>query len=205
MGIVEIISLCLIMLIGASIPSSSVVLVVARSLTHGIPNGISASLGIVCGDVIFILLVIYGLSEIAESMGWLFLLIKYLGASYLIWLGVTLLFSKSTVIAVEKNTQKGDLATSFVAGLLLTLGDVKAIFFYISLFPAFIDPAKLSAIDVAVVLIIDIFLVGGIKIFYAYSAKKVASLSSKHRLQKGTKKLAGGLMVGAGGYLMVKA
>lgn len=205
MGIVEIISLCLIMLIGASIPSSSVVLVVARSLTHGIPNGISASLGIVCGDVIFILLVIYGLSEIAESMGWLFLVIKYLGASYLIWLGVTLLFSKSTVIAVEKNTQKGDLVTSFVAGLLLTLGDVKAIFFYISLFPALIDPVKLSAIDVAVVLIIDIFLVGGIKIFYACSAKKVASLSSKHRLQKGTKKLAGGLMVGAGGYLMVKA
>ncbi len=116
MGIIEIFSLILIMAVGASIPSSSVALVVARSLTHGIPNGISVSIGIVLGDTLFILLVVFGLSVVAESMGWLFLVIKYIGATYLIWLGLTLFLSKPTAIEVEKSTKKGDLVTSFFGG-----------------------------------------------------------------------------------------
>jgi threonine/homoserine/homoserine lactone efflux protein len=46
------------MAVGAFIPSSSVALVVTRSLTHSIPNGISVSIGIVADDAIFILLVV---------------------------------------------------------------------------------------------------------------------------------------------------
>ncbi len=204
MGIIEIISLILIMAIGASIPSSSVALVVARSLTHGIPNGISVSVGIVLGDTIFILLVVFGLSVVAESMGWLFLAIKYIGATYLIWLGLTLFLSKPTTVEVEKNTKKGDLITSFFAGLFLTLGDVKAIFFYISLFPAFIDLGELTLTDAVVVLLIDIIIVGGVKIFYAFSARKVSSISKRHGLENKTKKIAGGFMIGAGSYIIVK-
>ncbi len=205
MGIIEIVSLVLIMAVGAFIPSSSVTLVVARSLTHGIPNGISVSIGIVVGDAIFILLVVFGLSVVAESMGWLFLAIKYIGATYLIWLGFTLLLSKSTAIEIEKIATKGDLATSFFAGLFLTLGDVKAIFFYISLFPAFINLKELSQTDIAIVLLIDVIVVGGIKIFYAFSARKVASISKRHGLDNKIKKVAGGFMIGAGSYIIVKA
>lgn len=205
MGIIEIFSLVLIMAIGASIPSSSVVLVVARSLSHGIPNGIAASIGIVLGDTIFILLVVFGLSVVAESVGWLFLIIKYVGATYLIWLGLTLLLSKPTKVEVEKGTQKGDLVTSFFAGLFLTLGDVKAIFFFISLLPAFVNLGELALGDVVVVLLIDIIVVGGVKIFYAFSARKVASVSKKHGLEDKTKKVAGGFMIGAGSYIIVKA
>ncbi len=205
MGIIEIISLVLIMAIGASIPSSSVVLVVARSLSHGIPNGIAASVGIVLGDSIFILLVVFGLSVVAESVGWLFLIIKYVGATYLLWLGFTLLLSKPAKVEVEKGTQKGDLVTSFFAGLFITLGDIKAIFFFISLLPAFVNLGELALGDVAVVLLIDIIVVGGVKIFYACSARKVASVSKKHGLEDKTKKVAGGFMIGAGSYIIVKA
>ncbi len=204
MGLVEIGLLILILLIGASIPSSSVVLVVARSLTHGIPNGISAAIGIVCGDIVFIILVIFGLTLIAESMGWLFLTIKYIGATYLIWLGVTLLLSKPTLIEIEKKAQKADLVTSFFAGLFLTLADIKAIFFYISLLPAFINLAELSSADVIVVLMIDILIVGGVKILYALSAGKVASLSKSPGYENKIQKLAGSLMVGVGSYIIVK-
>ncbi|MCP4188939.1 MAG: LysE family translocator [Gammaproteobacteria bacterium] len=204
MGAVETISLFLVMAIGALIPSSSVVLVVARSLSHGIPNGISVSLGIILGDLIFIVLVIFGLSVIAETMGWLFLAIKYIGAAYLIWLGYTLLFSRSTMNKVEPSSQKGNLVASFLAGLFLTLGDVKAIFFYISLFPAFINLGELTFIDILVIMLIDIVTVGGVKIFYAFSAEKVASISKGCGLENKTRKAAGGFMLGVGSYIIVK-
>ena len=86
MDIFETASLCLIMLTLALIPSASVALVVTRSVTHGVANGISVSLGIVLGDLVFICLAILGLSVVAETMDWLFVTLKYIGASYLLWL-----------------------------------------------------------------------------------------------------------------------
>lgn len=206
MGIFEAASLCFVMLTLALIPSSSVALVVTRSVTHGIPNGIAVSLGIVLGDLIFILLAILGLSMIAETMGWLFLAIKYIGATYLIWLGYTLLTSKSKIaITVKNSSQKGSLVFSFLAGLLFTLGDIKAIFFYVSLFPAFVNLEALLLTDVLMIVFVTIVTVGGAKIFYAISANKVASMLKGYNLESKAKKMAGGFMVGAGGYLIVKA
>ncbi len=205
MGILEATSLFFVMLTLALIPGSSVALVVTRSVTHGVPNGISVSLGIVLGDLIFILLAILGLSVVAETMGWLFLTIKYIGASYLIWLGYTLLTSKSTTtITVEKTDQKGSLVASFLAGLFLTLGDIKAIFFYVSLFPIFVNLEALHLADVVMIVSVTIVTVGGVKIFYAISANKIASMSKGYDLGSKTKKVAGGFMVGAGSYLIVK-
>lgn len=84
MNIIEISALFIIMLSLSLIPSASVALVVTRSVTLGLSNGIAVSCGIVLGDLIFITLAIYGLSTLAESVGWLFLSIKYMGASYLL-------------------------------------------------------------------------------------------------------------------------
>lgn len=206
MGIFEAASLFLVMLTLALIPSSSVALVVTRSVTHGVPNGIAVSLGIVLGDLIFIFLAILGLSMVAETMGWLFLAIKYIGAIYLIWLGYTMLTSKiKTTITVKNINQKGSLAASFLAGLFLTLGDIKAIFFYVSLLPTFVDLEALLLTDVLMIVLVTIVTVGGVKVFYAIYAYKVATISKGYNLENKAKKLAGGFMVGAGGYLIVKA
>lgn len=205
MGFLEAISLFLVMVTLALIPSSSVALVVTRSITHGIPNGISVSLGIVLGDLILMLLAVLGLSMVAETIGWLFLTIKYIGAAYLIWLGYSLLTSKPKTTMTVKNThQKGSLVASFLAGLFLTLGDIKAIFFYVSLFPAFINPEALLLTDVLIIVLVTIVTVGTVKIVYAISANKIALMSKRYNLESKTRKVAGGFMIGTGGYLLVK-
>ena len=206
MGIFDAISLFFVMLTLALIPSSSVALVVTRSITLSVQNGISVSLGIVLGDLIFIFFAILGLSIVAETMGWLFLTIKYIGATYLIWLGYTLLTSKTTTtITVDKTNQKGNLVESFFAGLFLTLGDIKAIFFYASLFPTMLNLDALQLGDIVMIMLVTIVAVGGVKIFYAFSAHKVASMSKGYALESKAKKLAGGFMVGAGSFLIIKA
>ena len=132
--------------------------------------------------------------------------IKYIGASYLIWLGYTLLTSKfKTTISVEKTHQKGNLVTSFLAGFFLTLGDIKAILFYVSLFPIFVNLETLQLADIAAIMLVTIATVGGVKIFYAFSANKIASMSKGYNLESKAKKVAGSFMVGAGCYLIVKA
>jgi threonine/homoserine/homoserine lactone efflux protein len=78
------------MVVLAAIPSVSVLAVSARSAASGFVHGALTTLGVVLGDVVFILLAVYGLAAIAELMGDRFVLVRYLGAAYLVWLGVVL-------------------------------------------------------------------------------------------------------------------
>ena len=132
-----------VMVVGAMIPGVSVLAVSARSAAFGFAHGIFTSLGIVVGDIVFILVAIYGLSVLADLMGNHFVLIKYLGGAYLIWLGIVIWRSKSKAEGVEENSESS-LLSSFMTGLLITLGDQKAILFYLGFFPAFVDLSKMS-------------------------------------------------------------
>lgn len=72
----------------AILPSPSVFALVARSIASGFLYGMVTVIGILVGDFVFIILAIYGLAAIAKTMDSLFVLVKYLGGTYLIWLGI---------------------------------------------------------------------------------------------------------------------
>ena len=206
MNAIEIITLFGIMALLAALPSASVALVIARSSTLGVANGAAVIVGIILGDLLFILLAIFGLSFIAETMGSLFIIIKYLGATYLFWLGYTLITSKSRVeIAIDKTAQKQSLVTSFIAGFILTLGDIKAIIFYASLFPVFVDLSKLQVSDALIIISVMVVSLGSVKLLYAFLAVKIINFAKNKTLDNASKKVAGSLLLGAGGYLIAKA
>ncbi|HHL18141.1 MAG TPA: LysE family translocator [Thiothrix sp.] len=204
MNIIEIMTLFGIMVVLSAIPSTSVALVVTRSATLGVANGFSVVIGIVLGDLIFVMLAILGLSAVAETMGGLFSVIKYAGAAYLLWFGFSLLKSQSNTIINVNLGEKRSLLTSFLAGIILTLGDIKAIFFYVSLFPIFVDLSALKTIEILTIIGITIMSVGGIKMLYAVSAIKALNVARKLKFESTARKIAGGTMIGAGSYLLIK-
>ncbi|NJL55429.1 LysE family translocator [bacterium] len=192
------------MLLLAATPSASVVLVITRSVTLGVANGISVACGIVLGDLVFVALAILGMSILAESMGALFVVLRYIGGGYLIWLGFTLLRPKREIDLIKENSSKWSLSASFISGLLLTLGDIKAILFYASLFPAFVDMSNLSIIDIAGIVSITVMAVGGVKVFYAFAARRIAERFRNRQLQNLARSTAGCCMIGAGAYIVTK-
>ena len=195
-----------IMVVLAALPSTSVALVVTRSATLSIGNGLSVCAGIILGDLVFIALAILGLSFVAEMMGGFFWLIKVLGGLYLVHLGFSLLKLKHAGnIAMHEKSGKGNLITSFMAGFLLTLGDVKAIIFYASLFPIFIDSSTFETREILTVVIITILSVGSVKAAYAIFAHKLAAYAGSKNLNNTATKTAGIFMIGAGGYMIIKA
>jgi len=201
----DIIALFAVLAILAAVPSASVALVVTRSATLGKANGIAAAIGIVTGDLVFIGLAILGLSALAETLGGLFTVARYLGAAYLIWLGYSLLTREAIVpVAADGATNTRHLATSGLAGLLLTLGDVKAILFYASLLPAFVDPTALRPQGTAGLMLTAVFAIGGVKLVYALSANRLAELAKQHRHRKVARRAAGGLVAGTGTCLLLK-
>ena len=189
----------------AAIPSSSVALVVSRSVTAGRVNGAASALGIVAGDLVFVALALLGMTVLAEWLGALFTFVKYCAAAYLIWLGIGLLRSKANY-AVDTGTAKaGSLVADFLAGLFLTLGDIKAILFYASLFPTLVNLQALSAGDVAIITLITIVTVGGVKLAYVFFAASIVEKLRARTASELPRKFGGALMIGCGSALIAKA
>ena len=204
MSLFDISALVIIMITLAAMPSTSVALVVARSATMNLANGVAASMGIVLGDLIFVGLALLGLTALSELMGGFFLAVKVAAGVYLIWFGINLIRSRTINLTCKYSSTGGGLAASFLAGLFVTLGDIKAIIFYASLFPAFVDISALTLLDIAIILLITVATVGGVKLAYAFTATKVMTIGREFGAGNKVRLASGALMVGAGTYLIAR-
>ena len=153
----------------AGMPSLGVLTVVSRTATGGLRQGLDVALGIVLADLLFILLAVAGLALVAEAAGPFFPWVKGLGGLYLLWLGFTLWRTggRGTGVAPVDGLSP---ASSLGAGFTLTLGDHKAILFYLGFLPAFVDLAALSPGDILGLLLVAAVAVGTVKSFYALLA-----------------------------------
>ncbi len=198
----SILSLFAAMLILAALPSISVLAVTTRSAAFGLAQGATTAAGVVAGDIIFIIIAITGLSVVADTMGNMFLLVKYLGAAYLVWLGIRLLRSCPSD-AADTPQKNGSHANSFMTGFLITMGDQKAIFFYLGFFPAFMDLAALTLADITIILLVAALAVGGSKLVYAALAAQAGLVITKHT-HRLLNLAAGCTIISVGIFIMAK-
>ena len=124
------------MVVLALLPGPGVIVVVARSLDSGFRQGLATAMGVLSGDFVFISLAVFGLAALAEVMGSFFVVIKYLGAAYLIYLGFSLIISKpSTSEAGKETTKPANHSASFLVGLITSIGNPKVILVLLQLLP----------------------------------------------------------------------
>ncbi|HBE91337.1 MAG TPA: hypothetical protein DDW55_02000 [Gammaproteobacteria bacterium] len=187
----------------AIIPGPSVFAVVARSIASGFTHGLVTTLGLVAGDFIFILMAVFGLWTVAETMGSLLVVVKYLGGAYLIWLGIGIWRSRPELDEIE-GVNELSWASNFLSGLFITLGDPKAILFYVSFLPAFIDLSAISIIDTSVIMLTASVALVGAKLGYAYMADKSRLLFKSPRAKKIMDITAGSVMMGTGIFILVQ-
>ena len=77
--------------------------------------------------------------------------------------------------------------------------------FYASLLPVFVNLSTLQASDILIIISVMVISLGSVKILYAFSAIKMVAFATGKKLDNVSRKTAGCLMFGAGGYLIVKA
>lgn len=204
MTLTQIFSLFVAMIILAFIPGPGVFTVVARAIASGFTNGLATALGILCGDYIFIFLSLFGLTALAQSWSFLFAIIKYAGAGYLCWLGLSLFLTKQTNVNIKSITELS-FTQNFIAGLMTTLSNPKAILFYVSFFPAFINVPAVTVVDIGILLIITTLSVGSVMVSYAYFASKSSNLFKNPTAAIRLNKTAGIIMMGTGAWLVLRA
>lgn len=192
------------MIVLALLPGPGILAVIARTLSANLRHGLSTVAGIVAGDFVFITLALLGLATLSELMGSLFVIVKYVGAAYLIWLGVSMMRSTDTNLNAGPVKPSSHIA-SFSAGLLTTLGNPKAILFYLSFFPAFLDLTQISALDMAAIYAIATVAVGGVMCAYAYAAYKAKHSFRVSRAGRFLRYGSGTLLLGSGVFVAARS
>lgn len=185
-------------------PGPGTFAVVARALGSGFSHAFSMSLGMVLGDLVFLLMAIYGLNVIAQIMGDVFVLVKYIGGIYLIYLGIKIFRSKPSSKTIQSSTGKS-LMKDFISGFLVCISNPKVILFYLGFLPAFVNLSTLTTSDIFLVSFLVVFILTIVLVGYSYFTSKAREVIKKPRTQTMMNRFAGSIMFGAGTALILKS
>ena len=120
----------------AIVPGPTVTVIIANSLKHGTRAGLMNVLGTQIGVVIWLGIAALGLGAAIRLMGVWFDLLRYIGAAYLVWLGIKLFLSKGDLaVATERARPNGSF---LLQGLVVILSNPKMLVLFGALIPPFI-------------------------------------------------------------------
>lgn len=184
-------------LLGAISPGPNFLITVKNSLSYSRKTGIYTVLGITTGYLIYIILCLTGLAIIISKSVIIFSIIKYLGAGYLIYLGIKSLLNKSDIKIGNNKIKKQTDISKFQAiksGLLVFLANPKAALFWLGIFAVAIPPK--TPVSILTIMII-VMCVNGF-LWYSlvavfFTQKKVQSVFLK--FQNTFNKIFGGLLI----------
>ncbi len=122
-------------------PGPAVLYIVTRSIDQGRVAGIVSTLGIAVGTLFHVAAAAFGISALLVSSALLFNFVKYLGAAYLIYLGIRKLLVRKELQSIQKERCR-ELPQIFYQGVLVNLLNPKTALFFFAFLPQFVDPAK---------------------------------------------------------------
>lgn len=130
-------------------PGQDTLYILGRTLAHGRPTGIAAALGISVGTALHCMAAALGLSTIFAASDTALLLLKLIGAAYLVYLGWGLLRTRATAVDVTSGAPSADWLSSFRQGIVTNVTNPKVALFFLAFLPQFVDPhspTKLAAL-----------------------------------------------------------
>lgn len=122
-------------------PGPAVLYIVARSIDQGRAAGIVSVLGIGFGTTFHVFAAALGISALVVSSALAFSIVKYLGAAYLIYLGIRKFLEHDTLTSVD-SVERTKLSRIFYQGAIVNILNPKTALFCLALLPQFVDPAK---------------------------------------------------------------
>ena len=179
------------------LPGPAVMLTINNSIQRGLLKSIAGILGIALAILIVAFISATSLGIVLASSAVAFNIIKILGAAYLIYMGIKMLRSKVTNDHSIKK-QEASYARCFIEGFLVSISNPKAVIFFMSIFPQFINTSKEYAPQFILLATTFSLLVMVIHSIYALSASAVKSKLSSKKGKSVINKIGGGVFVGFG-------
>jgi threonine/homoserine/homoserine lactone efflux protein len=180
-------------------PGPDMLYVITRGVTQGRRAGMLSAVGVICGILVHTTAAAFGLTLILQTSALAFLIIKYLGAVYLIYLGIKSWRDKST-FHLHPSATGASFRKIFWQGVLSNVLNPKIAIFFLAFLPQFVDKER-SEVTLQMVILGLTFACFGLSFLLAvgYSSGTIGSwLTRQPRYALFLHRLAGSLLIGLG-------
>lgn len=184
-------------------PGPSHLFMLSKSLSHGFDKSWATGTGDLTAHLWQIGIASIGLASFIYAFQNFFIIIKWAGVLFLIYLGIKQ-FRKRSSFAESVKGNAISRKTLFWQGFLMSSSNPKAVVFFAALFPQFINPSEPTAIQFVILGATYIIIDGCFLIFYGYSADWCMSRFEKH-IDKYLNKFSGSLLIGSAVLLGLKS
>jgi threonine/homoserine/homoserine lactone efflux protein len=191
------------LLVAAGSPGPSIAALVARVLARGHRDVWPFVAAMWLGEAIWLSLAVWGLSAIAQSFHLVFVVIKWLGVAYLLFLAWKM-WSAPAHLGEGEAPERTSPARMFAAGLALTLGNPKIMFFYMALVPTIIDLSHLSVLGWAELTVAMVLTLMVVDAFWILMAARVRLLLRNPQAIRIANRCGAGMMAGAAGAIATR-
>ncbi|PIE13304.1 MAG: lysine transporter LysE [Rhodobacterales bacterium] len=179
------------------IPGPTILLVMSYALSQGRRVAVAMALGVACGDLIAMSASVLGVGALVAASAQAFLLLKYLGAAYLIYLGIRLLRSPPALPG-QTRTQTKSRRALFAHAAAVTALNPKSIGFFIAFVPQFITPDQALAPQFALLITSFVTLAALNALAYALLADRLRRGIRKPAVLRWLNRSGGAALIGMG-------
>ena len=187
--------------IAVFVPGPGIAAVVARALGGGFRGAVPMVLGILAGDLIYFVFAVFGLAAIATLFAPIFVVIRFAGAAYLLYIAWKFWTAKPG--AEQMKPKNEDFFKTFLAGFSLTMGNPKTIVFYLAILPTVIPLDQMTALAFAELTVIVVVVLLIIGLGYAWLAASAREMFKSTRALRILNRTAGVMMATAAGAVVV--
>ncbi|MFO1198378.1 MAG: LysE family translocator [Burkholderiaceae bacterium] len=182
-------------------PGPGIAYVVARTVAGGRPEGLASCVGTAAGGLVHVLAAAFGLSVLLAKSATAFSLVKYLGAAYLVYMGVRMLMRDAGAVAVKAVAARG-ARRALIEGVAVEVLNVKTALFFLAFLPQFVSPAEPVAPQLVLLGTVCVSLNTLVDVIAVFAADRVLGTervrAARARLLT---RVSGGTMIGLGAFL----
>ncbi|TFG93671.1 MAG: LysE family translocator [Syntrophobacterales bacterium] len=180
------------------IPGPTILLVLSQALTHGRKSVVPLVAGVVCGDFTAMTLSLLGLGAILSASAILFTMLKWIGAVYLVYLGVQLWRSRPDDGGFPAPAVVRSKGSLFKGSFIVTALNPKSIVFFIAFLPQFVDPKEQPQLQLLILGATFLLLAGINATLYAIFADNVRDAMRNSAVRRWFTLCGGTVLIGAG-------
>lgn len=180
-------------------PGPDMLYVISRGVAHGRRAGLLSAIGVVCGILVHTTAAALGLTLILQTSAFAFLFVKYIGAIYLIYLGIKA-WREQSAFHLQTQVSNTKSSTLFWQGVLSNVLNPKIAIFFLAFLPQFVDKGS-SHVTLQMVVLGLTFACFGLcfLLIVGYSSGTVGRwLIHRPKFAQFFQRLAGGILIGLG-------
>ncbi|MBO9419345.1 LysE family translocator [Labrenzia sp. R4_2] len=182
------------------VPGPSTLIAFTHGARYGWKQVLATALGNMSASVVQAILACAGLGIVLAKSAVLFMVIKYAGAAYLVYLGFSMWRSASNGLDIggDKRSEADTTGRLYRSGFLVAAANPKAVVFFTALFPQFLDPSGTAVTQLTGMVVLIALVSFSVAMIYGFVGSRLSVLHLSRRFMGRMHKAIGGLFVASG-------